>query len=276
MNTPLSGKALSFSLFSLSLASSSFAATLGTSDLGSVSGLDIQHGTQLSSTYSRAQTWDLMGIRFSTTTGIGISAYDTEFSGGADPDLERTSDTPAGPSGNNTEWAEGNISLLTQIGIIAVIQEDGASSLTNNDPTGESFYDTANDEGTGGIIRIELKPELGMVAFDVVALDADNEAGDSYEVTLTGNNGGTYTVDLVANAAAQGLSPEYGDRSINNLGTVDINKLSGGADTVIVQVDYEIIGDSGGTGGFTFTTVPEPSTALISLLGLGMAIRRRR
>jgi hypothetical protein len=59
----------------------------------------------------------------------------------------------------------------------------------------------------------------------------------------------TYPVDLVANAFAQNLNPVFGDRTLNNLGSIDIAQLSGGRESVITRVDYIIGNDSGGTGG---------------------------
>lgn len=63
------------------------------------------------------------------------------------------------------------------------------------------------------------------------------------------------------------LNPVSGNRTLNNLGSIDIAQLSGAGDSIITRVDYIIGNDSGGTGGFLFESggtsqsIPEPSTA---------------
>jgi hypothetical protein len=77
------------------------------------------------------------------------------------------------------------------------------------------------------------------------------------------------------------MNPEFGNRSINNLGRVDIETLSGGAESFITSVRYEIENESGGAGGFQFnraegSPVPEPATAGFVMIAALALLKRRR
>ncbi len=215
---------------------------------------------------------------------IGLAAYDTEAvytkaqraAGLADdPDLERRSNNP--PGANRNEWAGGNLNPKTQLGIIAIVQDRHSYDYLNPGSLAPVFA-SPNDQASGGAITFNLAPSLGIQKFTVSVIDAENAGNDFYHVLVNR----TYPVDLVANAFAQNLNPVFGDRTLNNLGSIDIAQLSGGRESVITRVDYIIGNDSGGTGGGLFESgvtpqsIPDPSTALLSLLALLGLSRRNR
>jgi hypothetical protein len=130
------------------------------------------------------------------------------------------------------------------------------------------------------VIIYNISPDLQIGSFSVTAVDA--EASDP-EARFSILVNGRYELDLVEFARSTGMNPEFGNRSINNLGTVDIETLSGGAESIITSVRYEIEieNESGGSGGFQFaraegSPVPEPATAALAVIASLGLFRRRR
>jgi hypothetical protein len=128
------------------------------------------------------------------------------------------------------------------------------------------------------VIIYNISPDLQIGSFSVTAVDA--EASDP-EARFSILVNGRYELDLVEFTRSTGMNPEFGNRSINNLGTVDIETLSGGAESIITSVRYEIENESGGSGGVQFaraegSPVPEPATAALAVIASRGLLRRRR
>lgn len=276
-------KKVSQYLFAALLTAPAYSAVISTSDLGnldlSIYGVSIVHGTDLTAPAVQEAMRNETGIFFSTVEGASLSAYDTEGLGGLDPDLERRSNRP--PGENPGEWSGGNVNPTVQLGLIAIPQNRGQTALVSGTlSTGNLTFESPNDDARGVVIIYNISPDLQIGSFSVTAVDA--EASDP-EARFSILVNGRYELDLVEFARSTGMNPEFGNRSINNLGTVDIETLSGGAESIITSVRYEIEieNESGGSGGFQFaraegSPVPEPATAALAVIASLGLFRRRR
>lgn len=259
----------------------SYSAVITTSDLGNLDlaiyGVSIVHGTDLTAPAVQEAMRIETGIFFSTVEGANLSAYNTEGLGGLDPDLERRSNRP--PGENPGEWSGGNVNPTMELGIIAIPQNRGQTALVSGtELTGNPVFQSPNDDARGGVIIYNISPDLQIGSFSVTAVDAEVRDPDARFSVLVNDR---YELDLIEFARNSGMEPEFGNRSINNLGTVDLETLSGGAETFITSVRYQIENESGGAGGFQFnqvegSPVPEPSTAGLAAIAALALLRRRR
>lgn len=259
----------------------SYSAVITTSDLGNLDlaiyGVSIVHGTDLTAPAVQEAMRIKTGIFFSTVEGANLSAYNTEGLGGLDPDLERRSNRP--PGENPGEWSGGNVNPTMELGIIAIPQNRGQTALVSGtELTGNPVFQSPNDDARGGVIIYNISPGLQIGSFSVTAVDAEVRGPDARFSLLVNDR---YELDLIEFARNSGMEPEFGNRSINNLGTVDLETLSGGAETFITSVRYQIENESGGAGGFQFnqvegSPVPEPSTAGLAAIAALALLRRRR
>lgn len=274
-------KKVSQCLLAALITAPSYSAVITTSDLGSLDlaiyGVSIAHGTDLTAPAVQEAMRIETGIFFSTIEGANLSAYNTEGLGGLDPDLERRSNRP--PGENPGEWSGGNVNPTMELGIIAIPQNRGQTALVSgSELTGNPVFQSPNDDARGGVIIYNISPELQIGSFSVTAIDAEVRDPDARFSVLVNDR---YELDLVEFARSSGMNPEFGNRSINNLGRVDIETLSGGAESFITSVRYEIENESGGAGGFQFnraegSPVPEPATAGFVMIAALSLLRRRR
>lgn len=192
-----------------------------------------------------------VGIRTTNTGGgpdIGL-AFDTNETGTRDVDLQFIS--PSIPTGENG-WASGNIDLDTDLGNIMIIQENLAGCS-------RSFCLEPDDEGSrpAGFIEFDYSNvgpfrTFEMDVIDIVVSSRTPEPG-SVDFFLG-------DVHLREVMFTEFVKPDviYGNNSVNRLQFVKGLEF----DRVIVSLN-----GSGGIDNVTTSAVPEPSAALLFVIG---------
>ena len=156
-----------------------------------------------------------------------------------------------------------------------------AENLTDRNRDG--LVDSPDDNVNGGILTIEFN-ESNVSAFGFALVDGP-EVREAFDITFFSNRltpeGTQEAVELSFeeyievsgttgfvpgdNHANQFVSTNARDLGLSNIQAVEINlRASGGFDNFTF------------TEGSSFPGIPEPSTALLSLIGLSFIARRRR
>ncbi|MEM1324942.1 MAG: SdrD B-like domain-containing protein [Bacteroidota bacterium] len=168
------------------------------------------------------------GLTFSSDdqTNNPINLYNTDGTGGNDPDLERNSE------GTN-QWADGNI-ITEMLGNVLIINQTSDIS----DP---------NDNGSGGQMIVNSDLPLGRFAFDMVDLDLPLQGDVIYENTSTGQS-----VTIPFEDFEQGSGSIYeisgvrfGDRTANRVISVTADNLGL---QFFDRVTFDLAAESGAIG----------------------------
>ncbi len=300
MKTPCSNL-LKIASVVAALPATSLAATTTVGDLASLGAnqsvpTDVYAGTIVTNQFASSGLLNITGTYDDENGAVApIGTYDTNGTGGADDDLERMSG-----------WSGGNLSAATTLGLVLIIQEQPATT-GNVAPSGQpaqTGFISPDDNQTGGSIKFELDTSFNFNFFGITLIDADADlplnptqaeidaVADTYRVILNGTAADGVTdvtteIELIrevfdptsylyrgagnANGFAQ---VELGERSLNEFGVIDFQEEIPGA--TIDEVIIISTGESGGNGSFLFSSVPEPTSALLCLLGAGLAFKRRR
>jgi hypothetical protein len=198
------------------------------------------------------------GVEIRTTNlgggpDMGVS-FDTNVLGSSDPDLQFHS---TGIKGGANGWRTGNIDLNTDLGQIMIIQEKMKSC-------GESFCLDPDDEGSrpGGTIEFDYSSVGSFNEFQMDVVDigiGHRRAPSSVEFFL-----GAVLMQEVMFSDFVKPDVIFGDNSVNHLDIVSNVRF----DRAVVR-----LGGSGGIDNVTASAVPEPSAALLFLVG-AVAVRK--
>ena len=218
------------------------------------------------------RTFDPYDDLFSSGVGVLLSTdspdvrplnlYDSEGLSNQDDDLQRLY------QGAENDWVDGN--LITpgprageQLFNLLIINKD--NTIT-----------TPNDNGTGGEMTLNFGIALTSFSFDFVDMDLGTRA----DIIFTDNSGGSPVSVTIpfsefedgSGSIHQTTDVIFGDRHANRILDITAPELG------LSQFD-EVTFDmrsSGGIGTLYFETVPEPSAALLFLLGgAGILFLRR-
>ncbi|MEP5672108.1 MAG: PEP-CTERM sorting domain-containing protein [Luteolibacter sp.] len=198
-----------------------------------------------------------VGVRLSTDNpgSNPLNLYDTEGTGGADDDLERNS------TGSGL-WAGGSHLGLVVNNVLII--------NTNTDLT------TPNDAAAGGTMVLDFDLSLSEFGFDFIDLDTSANGSITFS-DISGGSGST-TIGFAQFEQGYGgvferANVTFGDRYANRVLGITASDLGL---TSFDRVSFNLT-SSGGIGTIYATTVPEPSTSLVAILGLaGMALSRKR
>lgn len=225
----------------------------------------VTHGNVITNQFLATHGIVISAENFSKTFDLAV-IYDSEYLGmgyGRDPDLERQSN-----QGNG--WSMGNIAKHEVLGNLLIIAENNQSA---------SNPGKSDDEGArpAGNLKLRFDVPITAVGFDLVDIEGSSEMlnGSGYVAVAkhSGNEIGRVRFgDFVDSSSAYYISTvKFGNKSANR-----ISPLSFGG-----RPFDEIVFNMGGSGGITnivYSPVPEPSSAVLILIGsVGIAgIRRRR
>ncbi|MGJ8632869.1 MAG: hypothetical protein ACSHX7_03035 [Luteolibacter sp.] len=204
------------------------------------------------------------GVTLSTDspTERPLNLYDTEGTGGLDPDLERNS-TGSG------QWAGGsNLDLM--VGNVLIIN-------TNTD------LGTPNDYGFGGVLTFDFDVQLSEFGFHFIDLDSATNGSVTFADGL-GNSTtlqfedfeetSTYTLPATgASFATTGVS--FGNRFANEISEITASDLGLSS---FNSVTFNLTG-SGAIGtvfGTTLVTVPETSSSCLVMFSVILLASRRK
>ena len=193
----------------------------------------------------------------------------------SDPDLQFSTNEEEG-EGPRVGWAGGNVPANTDLGTVLIIQENDEI-----DPATGLFTDP-DDAADGGEYIFTFDEAFTYREISILSADLDEGTVDQYSIRFSGIGiDGTLVTqerslgELVAEA---GIVIDPGNAHINDFGTFNISEfdelVAAGVDR-LTEARYIISAESGGAGLFTFT-IPEPSTALLGLIGAAALLRRRR
>lgn len=181
-------------------------------------------------------------------------AFDTEATGTADPDLEAT-------SGGLPRWSGGNL-VGQELGLALILQE-------NSTGCGDGVCDSPDDEGRrpAGWISFRFDQPVLSVGFDLI--DVDSLGTENGFVTFRD----VYGVGAVVDFSIFLAGYEIGDNTANRIAPFTAEALGiGPIDEVVIK-----LAGSGAIDNLTYTTVPEPATALFLATGLAiLGVSRRR
>jgi len=193
------------------------------------------------------------GFTFKVETGNGLNTaiiFDTNETGTADPDLE-------------FPFSGGNLagSRLNQILIFA-------DNLGGSEKDG--IVDQPNDSAAGGVFNLSFNDKQTS-AFGFALVDAP-EKEESFGIAFTDSNGKSVKLNLEEFLKVSNTTDfEGGDNFANQFNMTRARDL-GLANIKEVSINLKA---SGGIDNLTWT-VPEPTSALLSLVGLGFLAGRRR
>lgn len=185
--------------------------------------------------------------------------FDSHAHGTADPDLQA--------SGGAMQWSGGNIAGQ-DLGTLLILQERSAGCSTG-------VCSGPDDEGRrpAGVLRFDFSTpvlDFGFDAVDIESLDAEN-------ATIRFFGGGEKaTVQLMD--FFDPTSPLYdptlmlGNNTANQFAPITAEFLD------LSQIEYVKfkLGGSGALDNLEITPIPEPTTALLTILGLGAMVATRR
>lgn len=214
---------------------------------------------------------------FSATEGVTftssnlLTVYDTDGTGGADPDLE------AGP----TDFSGGNGSLSGGIGNALILQTNNQGSAANN-------IDIPNDDGEGGVLTINS--DVALVAFDFTFVDLDDGVVAGTTITFTDTSTDEFVVisfadfEDISSSVFSVTNVDFGNDHINDVNSITLDNLQT-INSDLTQFDQIVISaaGSGALGEIEITTVPDfvpaPEPNSVFLLGLSavsLLVRRKR
>ncbi|MDA7876883.1 PEP-CTERM sorting domain-containing protein [Akkermansiaceae bacterium] len=144
-----------------------------------------------------------------------------------------------------------------------------ADNLTGG---GDGIVDSPNDSAAGGTLFINFNSS-NVDSFSFAFVDAV-ETAETFGISFFDSIGTEKSFTLTEYIAATGtVGFVPGDNRANQFATISADDL--GIDN-IQEIEIRLFA-SGGIDNLTWSeSVPEPSSALLSLLGLGFVIRRRR
>jgi len=205
------------------------------------------------------------GVIQSITTnnkGVGPNLaiiFDTIKRNTADEDLE-------GPNGfGGGSWAGGNLAPDTHLGNILIISEN------YEDVDNDGRIDDPDDEGDkpAGTIHIIFNRVFRDMGFDLVDIE-DNFAETMGSIEFLNDGVSVGEVEFAELASLQ-KDIQFGNNYANRIHTMDGLQVDAFEEVIIK------FGGSGGITNFVLTPVPEPSTALLLILGLaGLTVLRER
>jgi hypothetical protein len=227
------------------------AATAGAASIVTFDDVGLVHGSLVSDQYP-----DLAISATNFTRGFHLAvAFDSNASGTRDPDLEAA-------DGGPPFWSGGNIADQ-DLGLMLIIQENDEGCLA------DAICDEPDDEGrrAAGTITIEFT-RFSVIEFGFDIVDVESLAAENGSVTLH-DGASSVTVGFASLLSA----PQIGDNTANRIAPLLAAQIDG-----IEEIDKVVIelGGSGAIDNLTFSHVPEPSTLLLSALGLaGLGAARR-
>lgn len=245
-----------------------------------------QHGELVTTQFQNSFGITVSAIRYNPT-GEGtftpeageVVAFDTNIFGttgveSSDPDLQFSTNLEIG-DGPRTQWAGGNLPLDTDLGTVLIIQE-------NDNVDANGIYTDPDDNVIGGEYIFTIDDGFDYRAINIVTADLDEGTEDRYRLRFTGEGSNGAILSQERNLAVllteNSVAFDGGNGHINDFGTFRLESfdqlVAGGVDR-FTEVRFIVENESGGAGLFTFA-VPEPSTALLSLVGLAGLLRRRR
>ncbi len=183
--------------------------------------------------------------------------FDTTQTGTADPDLE-------------DPWSGGNLASDFLLGNVLIIAE-------NNTGAGDGVLDNPDDEANrpAGSLIFDFASPQTFLGFDLVDLEGIIQESSSIEFFKGGLSLGSVAFSrfvTIGDLLFDG-SIAFGDNSANRISPISINVLGG------TDFDRAVInlGGSAAVDNITFgNNIPTPGSALLAVLGLGAAARRRR
>ena len=229
------------------------AATAGATVI-SFDDVGLVHGSLVSDQYP-----DLAISATNFTRGFHLAAaFDSNASGTRDSDLEAA-------DGGPPYWSGGNIPDQ-DLGLMLIIQENDEGCLA------DSICDNPDDEGrrAAGTITIEFT-RFSVLEFGFDVVDVESFTAENGSVTLH-DGASSATIGFASLLSA----PQMGDNTANRIAPLLAAQIDGIEDIDKVVIE---LGGSGAIDNLTFSHVPEPSTLLLSALGLaglGAARRARR
>jgi hypothetical protein len=183
--------------------------------------------------------------------------FDTSLSGTADTDLEM-----------GGGWSSGNIAG-EQLGTILILQENDMDCDTG-------FCSSPDDEGRRPAGELSFAFRVSVLDFGLDLVDIDDALVEDGSLEFFDGETSvaiSFTEFIDPKSAFYDETIEFGDNSANRIAPVSAKLLG------LEQIDGVTVnlGGSGGVDNLTGTIVPEPSTAILSLLGLiGLASVGRR
>lgn len=196
------------------------------------------------------------GFTFEVDSANGLNTgiiFNTNVSGSADPDLE-------------APFIGGNLAGQ-RLGDLLIIA-DNLNGLNNG------IVADPNDSASGGTVSLSFQSN-SVTAFGFALVDAP-EQGETFSISFSDSSGRSRAFSLqeyvdITNtqnfAASNNFANQFAQLDASTIGLSNFK-----------NVDLNLKG-SGGFDNFIYTEstpVPEPSGALLSLLGLSVLIRRRR
>ena len=192
--------------------------------------------------------------------------FDTRENGTRDPDLEA--------AGSDPFWSGGNIAYEA-LNVILVIQE-------NSYGCGDGVCNLPDDEGRRDAGNLIFDFDVALMAFGFDVVDVEDAMAENGRVSFFVGNQPLAEVEFMdfVTEGSGFYDPyiEYGNNSANRISLITAMDLE------IESFDRVII-TMGGSGGidnvvfeaFPVTNVPEPTTAILIVLGLLIAsVSRRR
>lgn len=240
---------------------------------------DLSHGEIVNDQYVFSHGTEFSVINIGGGPNLGV-AFDTTFWNTADPDLQ-------------DPWNGGNLAPNTNLGRVLIIQEHG------NDNNNDGFIDTwPDDEGSRPAGSIFIDFSSPVIEFSIDLIDNEPEEHGDFVVFMDGNTqvGMVPFSDFVTPSSSRyDPTVSYGNNYANSLPTITADSL-GVESFDSIEVYF---GGSGAIDNLMFTfapteppddpdppddppnpsAVPEPASAAMGLLGmglLGMRCRRRR
>lgn len=184
-------------------------------------------------------------------------AFDTNLSGTADLDLEY-----------GGGWNAGNIAG-EQLGIILILQESDTGCASG-------ICASPDDEGSRPAGDLILSFDTPLLDFGLDLVDVESATTENGSIVFfDGASSATVTLSDFVNAASSFYDPTitFGNNSANRIAAITAAELG------LEQIDAVTVslGGSGGIDNLTGTVIPEPTTALMMLLGLaGLAYGSER
>jgi len=190
--------------------------------------------------------------------GFDSRAHET-LGSTADPDLQ------AG-SGSNP-WSGGNIAAY-ELGTMLILQENGKGCWSG-------VCSRPDDEGRRPAGQIAFDFAVPVVDFGFDAVDIESIMAENASIDFIGG-GITRSIDLMSffdsTHALYDASLMLGDNTANRFTPITVEFLDM---SVIERVEFNL-GGSGALDNLEYTSVPEPGSALMLVVGLMGLVARRR
>ncbi|NNE91739.1 MAG: PEP-CTERM sorting domain-containing protein [Verrucomicrobiales bacterium] len=203
------------------------------------------------------------GVHLSTNSPSNrpLNLYDSEGTGGADTDLERS-------HGGTGDWDGGNLTATVLGQPEGYILENLLIINTNTN------ISVPNDHGSGGTLTLNFDIALSSFGFEFVDLDSGLNATLVFTNTATSNSQSISFADFEQGSGSIHETPNvlFGDRHANRVLGIEASELGLAQ---FDKVDF-VMTSSGGIGTVEFQTVPEPSSAILLLFAGFYLLSARR